>query len=676
MGTREESWLENLNAAQRKAVMHGAGPLLIIAGAGSGKTRTLAHRVSYLISQGVQPDRILLLTFTRRAAEEMVRRAASVISSGHADVRRVWGGTFHSFANRILRVYAQSVGLSPDFTIIDRSDAEDFLDVVRNDLSLSKKDKRFPRKSTCMEIYSRRINGEEDLETVLRKYFPWCWMWQKELNDLFREYVERKQKQNVLDYDDLLLYLFHLLQDEAPRRSIGERFDHILVDEYQDTNRIQAAILAAMRQENKNITVVGDDAQSIYSFRSACIRNMLDFPEEFPGTTVVTLEQNYRSTQPILASTNRVIAQARERYSKEIWSERPGGQRPRLITCLDEHHQDEEVTRLVLEHYEQGIPLHRQAVLFRAASHSTSLELTLARKNIPFRKYGGLRFLEAAHVKDLISFLRVCENPRDQTAWFRVLQLLHGVGPATATAAFGHVADSGYDPAALSGYQSPPAARREMNALGLLMKDLAEMGDENPSGQIERIRVFYEPILERSYENYVPRASDVEHLGELAGRYDSRRQFLSDLILDPPASTADLAGPPYKDEDWLVLSTIHSAKGLEWDAVYIIHAADGCLPSDMSTGDEEEIEEELRLTYVAMTRPRDFLYVLWPVRYYQRANALSDRHIYSQCCRFFTPEVRQTMDEATCGATEEAADVWQLPAAGSDISARIRDMWN
>lgn len=675
MDKGQHGWLDSLNPAQRRAVMHGEGPLLVVAGAGSGKTRTLAYRVSYLVSQGIPPGRILLLTFTRRAAEEMVRRAASVMSSGQADVRRVWGGTFHSFANRILRVYAQSVGLSPDFTIIDRSDAEDFLDVVRNDMSLSKKDKRFPRKSTCMEIYSRRVNAEEDLETVLKQYFPWCWMWQEELNALLREYVERKQKQNVLDYDDLLLYLYHLLQDQALGKSIGDRFDHILVDEYQDTNRIQAEILAAMRRGNNNITVVGDDAQSIYSFRSACVRNMLDFPKQFPGATVVTLEQNYRSTQPILQTTNRVIAQARERYSKEIWSERGEGQRPRLITCVDEHHQDEEVARLILEHYEQGIPLHRQAVLFRAASHSASLELALARKNIPFHKYGGLRFLEAAHVKDLISFLRISENPRDQIAWFRVLQLLRGVGPATATASFAHVAESGYDPTALTTYQPPPSARREIGALGLLMKDLAGMGDENPSAQIERIRSFYEPILERNYENAAPRASDIAHLAELAARYSSRRQFLADLILDPPASTSDLAGPPFKDEDWLVLSTIHSAKGLEWDAVYIIHAADGCLPSDMSTGDDQEIEEELRLTYVAMTRSRDFLYVLWPLRYYQRPNALSDRHVYSQCCRFFTPQVRQTMDEFACG-TEETAQDLQLPAARTDIGARIRDMWN
>ncbi|MCX5999467.1 MAG: ATP-dependent helicase, partial [Chloroflexi bacterium] len=621
-------------------------------------------------------DRILLLTFTRRAADEMLEREASAISAGSPTIHRVWGGTFHAVANRILRIYAQAAGLSPEFTIIDRSDAEDFINVIRNDLSLSKKDRRFPRKSTCLEIYSHRINGESDLETVLKKDFPWCQMWEQELKTLFREYVERKAKRNILDYDDLLLYWYHLLQDESIAESIGGRFDHILVDEYQDTNPMQAAILAGMRRRNSNITAVGDDAQSIYGFRSASVQNMLDFPQTFPGTTIVTLEQNYRSTQLILDTTNRVIAQASHRYSKEIWSTRREGQTPRLITCVDEDHQSTEVIRQVLEHYEQGIPLRSQAVLFRAAAYSDSLELALARSNIPFHKYGGLRFLEAAHIKDLVSFLRIAENPRDEIAWFRVLQLLKGVGPATAAAAFEHVAAGAHDPSALAGFQAPAAARQEMTGLGLLMSDLAAMGDDNPSQQIERIRLFYDPILERTYENASPRLNDIGHLGELAASYESRRQFLADLVLDPPVSTGDLAGPPLKDEDWLVLSTIHSAKGLEWDAVYLIHAADGCLPSDMSTGSEEEIEEELRLTYVAMTRAKDFLYVLWPLRYYHRADGFSDRHSYAQCSRFFTPKVRDTMDEVACGEAGDDSDIPHSATSGPPISSRIRSMWD
>jgi DNA helicase-2/ATP-dependent DNA helicase PcrA len=430
-----------------------------------------------------------------------------------------------------------------------------------------------------------------------------------------------------------------------------------------------------LRFENSNIMVVGDDAQSIYGFRSATVRNMLDFPQQFPGAKIVTLEQNYRSIQPILAATNCVIAQARERYSKNLWSDRMSDQRPQLITCSDETSQNDEVIRLVLDHYEQGIPLHRQAVLFRAASNSTSLELALTRKNIPFRKYGGLRFLETAHIKDLISFLRMIENPRDEIAWFRVLQLLNGVGPVTAASALDHIRDNAFRPSAIASFKAPAAARKEMTELGSLLKDLDRMGDADPSIQIERIRCFYRPLLWRNHEHPEPRENDIEHLGVLAGGYNSRRQFLADLILDPPVSTGDLAGPPTKDEDWLVLSTIHSAKGLEWDVVYLIHAADGCLPSDMSTGSDDEIEEELRLTYVAMTRSRDFLYVLWPQRYYLRPFGLSDRHSYAQCSRFFTDEVLQAMEEVIVKKQSGPEDAGITKGRKGDIAKRISLMW-
>ncbi len=675
MPTNKKGWLNELNLEQREAVTYGDGPLLVVAGAGSGKTRTLAYRVGHLISQGIQPQRILLLTFTRRAAKEMLKRAASVVKNGASVTNQVWGGTFHAFANRILRMYSQAADLSPDFTVIDRTDAEDLLDVIRNDLAFSQKASRFPRKSTCLAIYSRRINGEEELETVLKRDYPWCEMWIEELKALFREYVNRKQKQNILDYDDLLLYLYYLLQNDEAAESIGGRFDHILVDEYQDTNKIQAGILIGMRRQSNNIMVVGDDAQSIYGFRSATIRNMLDFPKQFPGTKIIALEQNYRSIQPILDSTNQVIAQAHERYSKDLWSDRKGEQRPVLITCVDENHQDDEVIRLVLEHYEQGIPLHKQAVLFRAASHSNSLELALTRKNIPFHKYGGLRFLEAAHIKDLISFLRILENPRDEIAWFRVLQLLNGVGPVTAASVFDHIQSNRFSHSAIESFKAPVSAKKEMAEFSSLLNDLVKMGDDNTGVQIERIRQFYGPILWRNYENAEPRENDIEYLSLLAAGYSSRRQFLADLILDPPTSTGDFAGPPIKDEDWLILSTIHSAKGLEWDAVYLIHAADGCLPSDMSTGSDQEIEEELRLAYVAMTRARDFLYVLWPQRYYLRPFGLSERHNYAQCSRFFTDEVLNTMDEIAVGQIPRHEDTLTKISSKDDIASRIRYMW-
>ncbi len=678
MSEEDYAWLDELNPQQRDAVAHGEGPLLIVAGAGSGKTRTLAYRVAYLISQGVAPERILLLTFTRRAAEEMLRRAASVVRAGNLATGRVWGGTFHAFANRILRMYAQSIGLSPDFTIIDRSDAEDLLDVVRHDMDFSQDQDRagrFPRKSTCMAIYSQRVNGNAELDDILKADFPWCEMWEGELRALFREYVARKQAQNVLDYDDLLLYLYYLLQNEELSEAVGSRFDHVLVDEYQDTNRIQAGILAGLRRQSANIVAVGDDAQSIYSFRSATVRNMLEFPQHFPGTRIVTLEQNYRSVQPILETTNRVIAQAKERYSKSLWSDRAGGERPKLITCADERLQDEEVVRLVLQHYEEGIPLRRQAVLFRAASHANSLELALARRNIPFHKYGGLRFLEAAHIKDLIAFLRTLENHRDEIAWFRVLQLLPGVGPATAASVIERIKADASPGAALAAFPAPPSAREELAELAKMLDELVPLGDEAPAAQIDRIRQFYRPLLVRHYENPEPREKDLEYLGQLAAGYTSRRQFLADLVLDPPASTGDLAGPPLKDEDWLVLSTIHSAKGLEWDVVYLIHAAEGRLPSDMSTGSDQEIEEELRVTYVAMTRARDWLYVLWPQRYYARPAGLSDRHSYAQVSRFFSKTVLETMDQLAVGKRERPKDAAAKAGPREDVAARLRDMW-
>ena len=553
----------------------------------------------------------------------MLRRAASVALPGMT-TRGVWGGTFHAMANRVLRVYGNMVGLDQNFTIMDRSDAEDLLNLVRNDLSLANTRRRFPQKSTCMDIYSRRVNGDEGLEEVLDRYFPWCSEWLEDLKGLFREYVERKATRNTLDYDDLLLYWYHLLQDNGSADMIGGAFDHVLVDEYQDTNRIQAGILSAMRQDNQNITVVGDDAQSIYSFRSATVKNMLEFPQTYPGTKIVTLEQNYRSVEPILITTNRVIEQAEERHSKEMWSTRAVGQRPRLITCRDEAQQDEIVIQHVLEHREQGILLRKQAVLFRAASHSASLELALARRNIPYRKYGGLRFLEAAHIKDVISLLRIVENPRDETAWFRILQLLPGVGPTMAAAAYAHIADHDFQPMALGSFRPSEAARDAVTNLQALLVDLMSTQALGPAAQVERACLFYAPVLEQQYDNVEARRNDLEHLCQLAAPYLTLREFLAELILDPPVSTGDLAGPPVLDEDWLVLSTIHSAKGLEWDAVYLIHGADGCLPSDMATGSPEGIEEELRLMYVAMTRARDFLYVTWPKRYYHMPFGVSD----------------------------------------------------
>jgi len=671
-----QSWLEDLNPEQRKAVTHGDGPLLVVAGAGSGKTRTLAYRVAWLVANRIDPGRILLLTFTRRAAEEMLKRAAAIVERGAGQLTgRVWGGTFHATANRLLRIYAKAADIEPDFTVMDQPDAEDMLNVIRHDMGLHTREKRFPRKRTCLSIYSRCVNGSDSLEDVLLRHFPWCAEWQEQLKRLFQLYVKRKQQRNVMDYDDLLLYWAHLVSDSKMGDEIGSRFDHVLVDEYQDTNCVQARILQGLRRENRNIMVVGDDAQSIYSFRAATVRNMFDFPKQFPGTTVITLEENYRSVTPILEVTNRVIAQARERYTKDLWAARGAGQRPRLVTCKNEAQQDEYVIDRVLEHYEQGVPLREQAVLFRAAHLSGSLEVELTRRNIPYHKYGGLRFLEAAHIKDLLAFLRVLENPLDEMAWFRALQILDGIGPSTAARIIQHVAEQDRDPRSLRSFAAPPAAREGMSALADVMDDLVPNPAMAPASQVERVREFYQPLLPKLYENATARARDLDNLEQIASGYRSRRRFLVDLQLDPPTSTSDLAGPPAKDEDWLVLSTIHSAKGCEWDAVYLIHAADGFLPSDMSTGSEEEIEEELRLTYVAMTRARDFLYVTWPLRYYHKWHALGDRHSYAQLCRFFSEDVCAGLDRVFLDQPEEA-DRWWEADEPRDIGRRIRSMWD
>lgn len=671
-----DSWLEELNPQQRAAVTHGDGPLLVVAGAGTGKTKTLAYRVAYLIAHGVDPGRVLLLTFTRRAAQEMLERASTIVARGASTTGRVWGGTFHSVAHRLLRLYAPSIRIARDFTVLDQGDAENLIHLIRHEMGLHEKEKRFPRKGTCLAIYSRCVNSGDDLKVILEHDFPWCAEREEELRGLFKAYVVRKQDRNVLDYDDLLLYWMALLEVPQLAGEIGGRFDHVLVDEYQDTNAVQARILLGMRQTCRNLMVVGDDAQSIYAFRGATVRNMLDFPKQFPGARIVKLEQNYRSVLPILDTANRLIAGASERFTKDLWSERRSESRPKLVTCKDSTEQDDYVIDAVLRHYEEGIPLRRQAVLFRAAHLSDTLEVELARRNIPYHKYGGLRFLEAAHVKDLLAFLRVLENPRDEMAWFRILELLDGIGPTTASRIVDHVGQNGGDPRSVRSFGGLPAARAGLADFADVFDDLVPLGAKNPEAQIERIRRFYDPVFERTYENPTARVRDLISLEQIAGGYRSRHQFLADVQLDPPTSTSDLAGAPYLDEDWLVLSTIHSAKGCEWDVVYLIHAADGFLPSDLSTGSEEEIEEERRLVYVALTRAKDHLYITWPLRYYHKWYALGDGHSYAQLCRFFTKDVLDTVDDVALAAPEEKDDGGSFYDVDADVRQRMRDMWD
>ncbi len=681
--------LARLNPEQRAAATHGRGPLLIVAGAGTGKTATLVQRVAWLIAQGVKPERILLLTFTRRAAAEMLRRVDGILrqlaeleASRHAPpggqgavrAARVWGGTFHAIATRLLRRYGKSIGLPPGFSIHDRGDSEDLLNVVRTELGLAKTDKRFPHKGTCMAVYSRCVNARQPLKQVLQQHFPWCEQWADELKRLFDAYVDRKEAGSVLDYDDLLLYWHALLDDAAAGATIRSMFECVLVDEYQDTNTLQSEIVYRLCPDGQGLTVVGDDAQSIYAFRAATVRNILDFPKRYPAATVATLEQNYRSSQPILEATNAVIGLAKERYTKNLWSERADGERPGLVLCDDEDDQTEWVCRQILTHREAGIDLRRQAVLFRASHHSIMLEAELARRGIPFHKYGGLKFVEAAHIKDLMAFLRLAENPRDVVAGNRVL--VPGIGPAKARQLMQVLLEAGGDFGAWSSWQPPAAAKETWPGLVEVFRSLARPGEELPA-QVGWVRRFYRPLLEIKYDFPEPRLRDLEQLEQLASKYRSRQRMLQDLTLDPPSSTQDLAGPPHLDDDYLVLSTIHSAKGLEWDAVYVIHAADGNIPSDMATKSSEEIEEERRLFYVALTRAKKWLYVCCPFRYHYRPGG-SDAHGFAQLTRFLPRPVQEKFEQQVTGLSQSdgAHGTLHTTLHSRAIRGRTKALWN
>ncbi len=683
----ERSVLDRLNARQRAAAEHGAdeqvpGPLLVIAGAGSGKTSTLAHRVAALIGRGADPREMLLLTFSRRAAAEMIRRVEGIVGALQAPAVRqaaaslLWAGTFHAIGARLLREYAPRIGLGAEFTIHDREDSADLMNLVRHELGLSATSKRFPLKGTCLAIYSKVVNTEAPLDAVLAESFPWCAGWEAELKRLFAAYVEAKQRCNVLDYDDLLLYWAAMMGEGAIAGEIGARFRHVLVDEYQDTNRLQASVLQRLKPDGRGLTVVGDDAQAIYSFRGATVRNILDFPGLFdPPATVVTLEQNYRSTQPILDASNAVIGLARERFSKHLSSERFSEARPLLVSVADEAAQARYVVDQVLALREGGLALRAQAVLFRASQHSLQVELELGRRNVPFVKFGGLKFLEAAHVKDLLACLRWAANPLDRVAGFRVLLLLAGVGPKTAKRALDEVAAANDPVAALSVFDAPVAARTDWRALADFMRTVRASSGTWPA-ELSLARRWYEPQLWRIHDNAEARLADLTALEGIAGSYASRERFLTELTLDPPDASSDEAGAPLLDDEYLTLSTIHSAKGQEWGAVYVLNAVDGCIPSDLATGTPAEIEEERRLLYVAMTRARDHLHVVVPQRFYVHQQAAGgDRHLYASRTRFIPRELDALFEPRAwpqvAGGTDSAGARPQVV----DIAARLRDRW-
>ncbi|MBD8687765.1 MULTISPECIES: ATP-dependent helicase [unclassified Rhizobium] len=684
------AYLEKLNEQQRRAVEHGvglaegntAGPLLIIAGAGSGKTNTLAHRVAHLIVNGADPRRILLMTFSRRAASEMARRVERICrnvlgaNAGILTDALAWSGTFHGIGARLLRMYAEQIGLNLDFTIHDREDSADLMNLVRHELGFSKTESRFPTKGTCLAIYSRAVNSETPLNEILRQHYPWVATWEEQLKELFGAYVEAKQAQNVLDYDDLLLYWAQMVSDPDLANDIGNRFDHVMVDEYQDTNKLQASVLMALKPGGRGLTVVGDDAQSIYSFRAATVRNILDFPASFsPAADVITLDRNYRSTQPILAAANGVIELARERFTKNLWTERESLERPKLVTVKDETEQANFIVEQVLANRETGMTLKQQAVLFRTSSHSGTLEVELTRRNIPFVKFGGLKFLDSAHVKDMLAVLRFAQNPRDRVAGFRLLQMLPGIGPKKAGTILDTIATDPEPLLALAEIPPPPKTGADWTSFVQLLGGLRKNHDGWPS-DIAQARQWYEPHLDRIHEDADTRKADLLQLEQIASGYPSRERFLTELTLDPPDATSDQAGVPLLDEDYLILSTIHSAKGQEWRSVFMLNVVDGCIPSDLGTGTTQEIEEERRLLYVGMTRAKDSLALITPQRFFTHSqNSQGDRHVYASRSRFIPATLLQYFESVAWPKVSAAASERSAQQIRIDVGARMRGMW-
>jgi len=684
-----------LNPTQRRAATFGtpagekgvdAGPLLILAGAGTGKTDTLAHRAAHLVLNGVDPARILMLTFTRRAAQEMTRRAQKIVGDVMAErgkagdrsvvSRLLWSGTFHSVGSRILRLFAKHLGLHPNFTVLDRADAADFMDVIRNDLGFATKDKRFPRKDVCLAIYTYRVNTRLSLKQTIEEQYPWCREWEADLTQLYREYVGRKQKNNVLDFDDLLLYWHVMMQTPALAQALAKNFDHVLVDEYQDTSTLQGEIIHALKPDGKGVTVVGDDAQAIYSFRAAAVENILGFAERYkPKADMVVLSQNYRSTQPILDCANALMSEGSRQHRKTLMGMRQSGQKPVYVTLDDAAGQAEYIVNKMLATREVGGSLLRHAVLFRSSHHSDVLEVELTKRNIPFVKYGGLKFLEAAHVKDMLSILRWADNPQNSAAAFRVLKLVPGIGPAHAKQAFEHFEGKGHNFKSLAYFDAPQPVKLDWKRFCALMEKLADPAVPW-AGQVGTVRDWYRPQLERIYDAAFSRTGDLEQLEKLSAQYPGRERFLTELTLDPPTVTSDQSGSASRDEDYVVLSTIHSAKGQEWDVVYVMNVADGNFPSEYATGKPEMIEEERRLLYVAMTRARNELYLCAPLKYSVTQQAKEgDAHVYGAKSRFMSDKVLACFDKTTFRSQRGVETLRDTDTATVNVADQLKEMW-
>ena len=608
-----------LNPAQLDAATTTEGPVLVIAGAGSGKTRTLVFRVARLVEQGVDPPSILLLTFTRKSASEMLRRAAGLLD-GRCE--QVSGGTFHSFANLVLRRHGSALGLGSSFTILDRGDSEDAIGLLRARLGLDKKDKRFPRKQTISGLFSMAVNKSRPITALLDEAYAHLAEHAEDLLALEAAYRAYKAERQVVDYDDLLVKLHELLAvHDDVRRQLSQRYRYVMVDEYQDTNPLQAAIVRGLASEHDNVMAVGDDAQSIYAFRGADFRNIMQFPALFAGTRVIALEENYRSTQPVLDVANALMAEARERYTKILFTKQPEGPTPLLIAAENENYQSRFIAQRILELREEGVPLNEIAVLFRSSFHAFDLELELARADLPFVKRGGFKFIETAHVKDALAHLRVLENPRDAVSWHRLLMLLEGVGPRTADEIASRLISANDLPVVLEAVTGR-AYSTDLRALAGLLRRIGEAG-RRPDEQLGEVLRYYEPLLKRVHpDDHPKRQRDLEHFLTIAARYRTLQALLTDMALEPPSDSVNDVLATDEDEGLLTLSTIHSAKGLEWQTVFVIWLVEGKFPSTYSMHSDDDLEEERRLLYVAVTRAKRHLYLCYPINMYDRATGL------------------------------------------------------
>ncbi len=649
----------------------------------------MANRAAHLIVKDVDPNRILLMTFSRRAAGELADRTKRIVAaelkaigSKTRSVNLPWMGTFHSIANRLLREHSSIIGLSSSFSIIDNSDAADMLDVLRHELNLCQSQKRFPKKTTCLNIYSRCVNSQMDIAKILELEFPWCEDWEHELRQLFRLYSKRKQEQVLLDYDDLLLYWYYMVQDKEYAKRISQQFDHVLVDEYQDTNRLQAAILSCLFPSGRGLTVVGDDAQSIYRFRSAEIENILNFPQQFkPAAKVITLKTNYRSTQPILNLSNTLLAQSNVGYQKELVSYASSNpytmkRKPALVKVEDDAGQAKYIVEKVLENREMGLALKQNAVLFRSSYHSDRLEIELMRADIPYIKYGGLKFLEAAHVKDLLSIIRWVNNPKHLLSGNRVLRLLPNVGPKLAKKALDFLHNNQFQLEALSRFLTPNNVSDGWEQL-IKFINACQSDNSNWPAQMDLAQLFYNPLLELKYDDSYTRNGDIEHLSKLAQQFSNVEEFVSELTLEPPSCSGDLTDKAHKDDDFLILSTVHSAKGQEWDSVFILNVADGNFPNEYSTSNEKEVEEERRLLNVAITRAKTGLHLIQPLKYWVPEQAkYGKKHVYGAKSRFLTPSVlNQLEDDFYPKSTNMAAEPMIDGITISNIQSKIREQW-